>query len=154
MLKSSQGDDPKTFCFDLCVIINVPWWNGDTNTLSVSYARPEHSIKSILWLWYDKVVNHVRRPPPQAGRLTDGRLGLSLPALWVCLRQMGLCIHLLAPCLPTVRSAQLSDGAHATRLDTAGTFLVSSGFPPPHEMLIVVVRRQHPIDSRSRTRFS
>lgn len=53
------------------------------------------------------VVNHV------SPRLADGRLGSAPPALWVCLRQMGLCIHLLAPCLPTVRSAQVSRGAHA-----------------------------------------
>lgn len=53
---------------------------------------------------------------PLAG---DGRLGSSLPALWVCLRQMGPCIHLLAPCLSTVRGAQVCGGAYAAPLDRA-----------------------------------
>lgn len=65
---------------------------------------------TLLWP-HTLVVNHV------CHRLADGRLGSALPALWVCLRQMGLCIHLLAPCLPTVRSAQVSRGAHAAFLD-------------------------------------
>lgn len=73
--------------------------------------QPVHSFLSDSMLWYNTVVNHA------SPRLADGRLGSLLPALWVCLRQMGLCIHLLAPCLPTVRSSQLSCGAHAARLD-------------------------------------
>lgn len=42
-----------------------------------------------------------------------------LPALWVCLRQMGPCIHLLAPCLPTVRRSQVCGGADAALPDRA-----------------------------------
>ncbi|CAB1422681.1 unnamed protein product [Pleuronectes platessa] len=35
--------------------------------------------------------------------LADGRLGCALPALWVCSRRIGLCIHLLVPSsLPAV----------------------------------------------------
>lgn len=76
---------------------------------SSSILQPADGSDSIQW--YNTVVNHV------SPRLADGRLGSALPALWVCLRQMGLCIHLLAPCLSTVRRAQLSWGAHAACLD-------------------------------------
>lgn len=77
------------------------------------------------------VVNHV------CPRLADGRLGSALPALWVCLRQMGLCIHLLAPCLPTVRSAQVSRGAHAAFQDLSspqGLCFQLLVFSPPRDV--------------------
>lgn len=81
--------------------------------MSVEYGWAGSILRPSPLLWQptrcSAPVNHVSLPPPPrlAAWLADGRLGSPLPALWVCLRQMGLCIHLLAPCLPTVRSAQV-----------------------------------------------
>lgn len=69
---------------------------------------PARSCDSLHGVARQEITSPPPSPPPRlAAWLADGRLGSPLPALWVCLRQMGLCIHLLAPCLPTVRSAQV-----------------------------------------------
>lgn len=71
-------------------------------------------------------VNHVCPRP------VDGRLGSSLPAPWVCLRQIGPCIHLLAPCLPTVRRTQVCGGAYAALPDRASPQGLCFQLPLPY----------------------
>ncbi|CAJ1051297.1 Hypothetical predicted protein [Xyrichtys novacula] len=97
---------------------------------------------------FNATVNHLSPP-----RLADGRLSTALPALWVCLKQIGLRIHLLAPCLPQSGAPNFPE-EHTLRVWTSVRYrdFVSHCFT--HEMLIVLVRRQCLFASRFLKRFS